>query len=443
MTTAIIYPKSILSPGISFTDVNAFPQKERDNKVRRVMWKKFTDASARRALLNTGTDYLVHSDIGMYWGSTVEGGGQNMVGIILMEIRSLLDNNPIDAPIPNSIWKLPVFLLVANSITPDQVIQLTDLIDVFVSLNGGKPPEYTKVLDPTFSSLGKHYCQHLQSTGKIVMQLTTTHTSKDFLNHVATIFAQAIGVHYRIVLHGKGAEELADEVIKVMYSTDEQLPTVEPPTVEPPTVVCIKKELLKKSGYTDLQNWLEKPNHLYIGRNMEFYVPGAVKSKWANPFSLKKFSLEEALDKYEQFVRSKPELMAALPDLGSKVKGTEGCHGDVLVKLYTEFMQPREPDTVRIGTKHPRGVVGAKNPVVSGFKNIDVTSGSVNKLAGRQVKDDFSPLLIGPVIVNGKKVAENFENYWQYDKSFGFLKKFSWTCSKIILSTSIEIKREC
>ncbi len=112
---------------------------------------------------------------------------------------------------------------------------------------------------------------------------------------------------------------------------------------EVPTVVCIKKDILKKKGYADLQDWLNKSsNHVYIGRNMIFYVPGAVGSKWKNPFALKKYTLPEALAKYEQHVRDSPELMTALPELSGKVLGCwckpNDCHGDVLVELYTEMV---------------------------------------------------------------------------------------------------------
>ena len=66
-----------------------------------------------------------------------------------------------------------------------------------------------------------------------------------------------------------------------------------------------------------------------------------------NPYSLKKYTLEEALGLYEKHVRSKPELMAALPELGEKVLGCwckpEGCHGDVLVKLYKEIVLGKAP----------------------------------------------------------------------------------------------------
>lgn len=76
---------------------------------------------------------------------------------------------------------------------------------------------------------------------------------------------------------------------------------------------------------------------VYIGR----------PSKWGNPFSVKpsKYAcsvatVEEALAKYEAWLRSQPELMAALPELRGKVLGCwcapKPCHGDVLARLAEE-----------------------------------------------------------------------------------------------------------
>ncbi len=73
-------------------------------------------------------------------------------------------------------------------------------------------------------------------------------------------------------------------------------------------------------------------------------------SKWGNPyshlsFSAAKFKVEsrqEAVDKYEAYVRSNPELMSALKELMGKrlacvCKGSP-CHGEVLVRLVNEMI---------------------------------------------------------------------------------------------------------
>ena len=76
-----------------------------------------------------------------------------------------------------------------------------------------------------------------------------------------------------------------------------------------------------------------------------------------------------------------------------------------------------KPCNVRIGKKKPRGVKGAKNPIISGYKNIDATSGSVNKIVGHLAKLAFSPMYLGP-IEKQDVTAKLFENYWQYSKVY-------------------------
>jgi len=104
-------------------------------------------------------------------------------------------------------------------------------------------------------------------------------------------------------------------------------------------VINIKKANLKKLGYDDLEDWLQKDNHIYIGRNMTFYVPGAVKSKWANPFSVNQYGREECLKMYKKYV--KENLIDDLHELKGKTLGCwcapEACHGDILMKMVAKL----------------------------------------------------------------------------------------------------------
>jgi hypothetical protein len=77
------------------------------------------------------------------------------------------------------------------------------------------------------------------------------------------------------------------------------------------------------------------PYDIYIGRG----------SKWGNPFSHKenttaKFkvsSRKEAVEKYEEWIKTQPHLMESLDELRGKTLGCwckpQSCHGDVLKKL--------------------------------------------------------------------------------------------------------------
>lgn len=81
-----------------------------------------------------------------------------------------------------------------------------------------------------------------------------------------------------------------------------------------------------------------EPFDVYIGR----------PSKWGNPFShqdgtLAQFKVatrEEAVARYEAWIREQPELMKALPELAGMTLGCWcsplACHGDVLIKLVRE-----------------------------------------------------------------------------------------------------------
>lgn len=109
--------------------------------------------------------------------------------------------------------------------------------------------------------------------------------------------------------------------------------------MELPTVVNVKKDKLKKHGFSDFSDWNAVEGNLYIGRNMDFYVKGTKKSKWCNPFSVKKYGLDECLRLYEEHVRK--NLMDSLDELRDKKElgcwcKPNQCHGDILLKLLAE-----------------------------------------------------------------------------------------------------------
>jgi len=104
------------------------------------------------------------------------------------------------------------------------------------------------------------------------------------------------------------------------------------------TVVNVKVKYLRPE-YTNLQDWLDKGagNHIYVGRNMEFYVTGAKGSKWKNPFSVKKYGRDGCLEMYREYIETHPTLKDALGELKGKVLGCwchpEGCHASILAEL--------------------------------------------------------------------------------------------------------------
>ena len=103
------------------------------------------------------------------------------------------------------------------------------------------------------------------------------------------------------------------------------------------SVINVRKKDLNKQGYRDFLHWSEYPSHVYIGRNMTFYVPGTSKSKWSNPFSVKKYGRDECLQLYKQYILNTPELYNSLHELKDKQLGCwcypEPCHGDILIEM--------------------------------------------------------------------------------------------------------------
>lgn len=76
---------------------------------------------------------------------------------------------------------------------------------------------------------------------------------------------------------------------------------------------------------------------IYIGR------PG----KWGNPFKLgRDGGRAKVIADYEEYLKTRPDLMKALPELKGKVLGCwcapDACHGDVLAKLADALPDKKE-----------------------------------------------------------------------------------------------------
>jgi hypothetical protein len=72
------------------------------------------------------------------------------------------------------------------------------------------------------------------------------------------------------------------------------------------SVVCLKVDNLRKTGYPDLEKWLEDPSNVYTGRHGRIFIhDGNDKkvfhypaSRWQNPFTLKNYDLKKSLQLY-------------------------------------------------------------------------------------------------------------------------------------------------
>lgn len=64
-------------------------------------------------------------------------------------------------------------------------------------------------------------------------------------------------------------------------------------------------------------------------------------SKWGNPFVIgKDGTRDEVISKYQEWIKTQPDLLAALPELRGKVLGCwcapQACHCDVLADLANQ-----------------------------------------------------------------------------------------------------------
>lgn len=112
------------------------------------------------------------------------------------------------------------------------------------------------------------------------------------------------------------------------------------------TVVNVKVKHIRPD-YDNLKEWMENPNHEYIGRRGVVFIEKErfpkKASQWANPFIVKKEGRDKCLEMYECWVRKKIEKEGKdeIKKLKNKVLGCwccpEKCHGDILVKIINEL----------------------------------------------------------------------------------------------------------
>jgi len=106
-------------------------------------------------------------------------------------------------------------------------------------------------------------------------------------------------------------------------------------------IINVRKSELKKIGYNSLKEWLDSSSdNIYIGRNMTYYIESAYESKWANPYSIKKYGRDKCLELYREYILNNQILLSELPELKNKNLGCwcfpDRCHGNILLELLDE-----------------------------------------------------------------------------------------------------------
>lgn len=114
------------------------------------------------------------------------------------------------------------------------------------------------------------------------------------------------------------------------------------------TVVNIKVTNIRPK-YQNLNEWINEPNNVYIGRKGVVFIDGKrfppTDSIWCNPYKISKYSRDEAIEKYEKYITDKiktEHLEEEFIKLKGKTLGCwckpEKCHGDVLVKILNKII---------------------------------------------------------------------------------------------------------
>lgn len=98
-----------------------------------------------------------------------------------------------------------------------------------------------------------------------------------------------------------------------------------------------------KSQKGKVVNLRKEPYDVYIGRG----------SIWGNPFKIgRDGTREEVVQKYGEWIQSRPDLLARLDELKDKVLGCfchpKACHGDVLIELLQKGYIEEEKKTEEV-----------------------------------------------------------------------------------------------
>jgi hypothetical protein len=135
----------------------------------------------------------------------------------------------------------------------------------------------------------------------------------------------------------------------------QSLPSIQPDNImSAPVLKCIAKDQREKDGYKSFKAWIDDPKNVYIGPHLHKYVKNynGKESMWMNPYQAH-FPKAEANKLFENFIRSQAVLYNCIPSLTNTVLGcwcepltssnveVSECHGDVLIKLYNEYVTTR------------------------------------------------------------------------------------------------------
>jgi len=101
--------------------------------------------------------------------------------------------------------------------------------------------------------------------------------------------------------------------------------------------------------YNNLEEWINDPNNVYIGRKGIVFINGTRFPKndsiWCNPYKIdNNTTRQQVIQKYKTYIKDKikkENLTDELLKLKNKNLGCwckpEACHGDVLIEIINEL----------------------------------------------------------------------------------------------------------
>lgn len=123
-----------------------------------------------------------------------------------------------------------------------------------------------------------------------------------------------------------------------------------------PNRICIKVKNLRDNGYVSIEDWVNTPNNLYVGRKMGVFIykDGEKKkyvmsgSLYQNPNSLNKIKdIRNNLEIYREHLMKNIQPHQLIKDLKGKTLGcwcldNQLCHTDILIDVYTQYVKRKE-----------------------------------------------------------------------------------------------------
>ena len=115
----------------------------------------------------------------------------------------------------------------------------------------------------------------------------------------------------------------------------------------------VKVKYIRPKGYNNLEEWVNDPNNVYIGRGGIVFI-NTINGKerfpkqssiWANPFKIgKQYTRETCLVSYKNYIVEKIKTEPNKYDLNTLKNKNLGCwchpdpcHGDILLELTNDI----------------------------------------------------------------------------------------------------------